>query len=286
MAMGGGGGAWKVAFADFMTAMMALFLVLWISAQDQKILIATSKYFQSPFSSPMTEHSGIMPFNKSSTSSSSSSESSESQSSSSSSSSASDSTKQIKLQFLNSVAADFTRMLNIDQVADQSPVDIQVTADGLRVTLFDRPKQPVFEGDTDKFTEFGENLMQSLSWMIERHHFRVVIDGHTRAGMKWTQPDQSSWELSTARANSTRRRLVHYAVSPEQIDRVTGYGDTVPLDGEKPDSIANHRVALSLSMKTKKEEAAEIAEAKAAEKKNSKPKSDKPEPRILFIPAK
>ena len=53
--MAGHGGAWKVAFADFMTAMMALFLVLWISAQDQKILIATSKYFRSPFSSPMTE---------------------------------------------------------------------------------------------------------------------------------------------------------------------------------------------------------------------------------------
>ena len=68
--MAGHGGAWKVAFADFMTAMMALFLVLWISAQDQKILIATSKYFRSPFSSPMTEHSGVMPFNKDSTNSS------------------------------------------------------------------------------------------------------------------------------------------------------------------------------------------------------------------------
>src|SRR5580704_15006353 len=63
---GGGhhGGAWKVAYADFVTAMMALFMVLWISVQDHKILIATSRYFQSPFRSPMDDHSGIMPFNK------------------------------------------------------------------------------------------------------------------------------------------------------------------------------------------------------------------------------
>src|SRR5213592_4083857 len=57
------GGAWKVAYADFVTAMMALFMVLWISSQDEKILIATSKYFQNPFTSPLNASSGVMPFN-------------------------------------------------------------------------------------------------------------------------------------------------------------------------------------------------------------------------------
>src|SRR3984893_14858648 len=54
------GGAWKVAYADFVTAMMALFMVLWISAQDKEILIATSKYFQSPFKSPTDRSSGVL----------------------------------------------------------------------------------------------------------------------------------------------------------------------------------------------------------------------------------
>ena len=58
-----GGGAWKVAYADFVTAMMALFMVLWISAQDKEILIATSQYFQNPFRSPIDASSGVMPFN-------------------------------------------------------------------------------------------------------------------------------------------------------------------------------------------------------------------------------
>ena len=65
------GGAWKVAYADFVTAMMALFMVLWISSQNQKILISTAQYFQNPFRSPMDASSGVMPFNsnKSTTSS-------------------------------------------------------------------------------------------------------------------------------------------------------------------------------------------------------------------------
>src|SRR5271156_3727544 len=99
---GGGGGAWKVAYADFVTAMMALFMVLWISAQDKKILIATSHYFQSPFNSPLADHSGVMPFNKDSNDS-----STPKGEDSSGKQKSSDNDKKIQLQFLNSVAADF-----------------------------------------------------------------------------------------------------------------------------------------------------------------------------------
>lgn len=271
--MAGHGGAWKVAFADFMTAMMALFLVLWISAQDQKILIATSKYFRSPFSSPMMDHSGVMPFNKDSTNSSSSKDASDGMSKSS------DTSKQIQLQFLNSVAADFSRMLNLEQsTPDQNPLDLQVTSEGLRITLFDRPKQPVFVGDSAKFTEFGESLMQSLSWMIERNKFKVIIDGHTRAGLKLDRTDYSAWDLSADQANATRRMLVHYAVDPNQIERVAGFADTLPLAGEKPGSEANHRVTISLSMKDKRRDARrETPEATSqGSEKPAAPKSDKP----------
>ncbi len=247
--MAGHGGAWKVAFADFMTAMMALFLVLWISAQDQKILIATSRYFRNPFTSPLSDHSGVMPFNKDSTSSQSAKEDTTAAGKSS------DSSKQVQLQFLNSVAADFSRLINLDQQSDQNPLDLQVTSEGLRITLFDRPTRPIFVGDTAEFTEFGEGLMQSLSWMIERNHFKVIIDGHTRAGLQMPRAEYSAWDLSADLANATRRMLVHYAVDATQIERVAGYADTIPLPGEKPGSEANHRVTLSLSMKAKARDA-------------------------------
>ncbi len=243
-----GGGAWKVAYADFVTAMMALFMVLWISAQDKKILIATSRYFQSPFRSPLEEHSGIMPFNKEQSDGSKNDQPDENPQGSKKSS---DKAKQVELSFLNSVAADFARLLNLESDRDKKPVDLQVTSDGLRVTLFDRAKQPLFVGDTTEFTEWGRFMLQNLAWMIDRHKFHVTIDGHTRSNVATKADGYSMWELSSDRANAARRSLVKYAVDPSLIERVTGYADTKPVAGEKPDSDSNQRIAISLSLGVK-----------------------------------
>ncbi|MBI2516360.1 MAG: OmpA family protein [Opitutae bacterium] len=259
--MAGHGGAWKVAYADFVTAMMALFMVLWISAQDKKILIATSRYFQSPFSSPLSDHSGVMPFNKESNES---SNSKKDDSESAGREKPSDKNKQIELSFLNSVAADFYRLLHLDQNLDQKPIDIQVTSDGLRVTLFDRAKRPLFVDDTTQVSEWGTFVLQNLAWMIERHHFRVTIDGHTRAKLNFRNTEYSPWELSADRANAARRLLVYYAVAPDQIERVSGYGDTRPVQGEKPESESNQRITLALTLTSKTRD----AQKKVAEQKS------------------
>jgi chemotaxis protein MotB len=235
------GGAWKVAYADFVTAMMALFMVLWISAQDQKILIATSKYFQSPFKSPLEDHSGIMPFNKERNDSA-SNESDDVKPG------AGTSNRKIELSFLNSVAADFSRLVNLDKNPGDKNMDIQVTSDGLRITLFDRSKRPLFVNNTTEFTESGKFLVQNLAWLIDRHRFRVTIDGHTRSGLTLPEKNYTAWELSADRANAARRDLVRYAVDEKLIERVTGYADTHPLQDEKPDSEANQRITLSLTL--------------------------------------
>ncbi|MBI5688822.1 MAG: OmpA family protein [Verrucomicrobia bacterium] len=237
--MGGGGGAWKVAYADFVTAMMALFMVLWISAQDEKILIATSRYFQNPFHSPMNATSGVLPFNSNKTS--------QSEGKETGTEKEQDRGKQIEMTFLNSVAADFYRLLHLDESFKDKPIDIQVTSEGMKITLFDRPGRRLFVEDTPEFTEWGKFVLQSLAWTIDRHGMRVIIDGHTRTGMK-TRDDYGAWELSADRANAARRRLVHYAVPPELIERVTGFADTKPLQGEKPDSDSNQRITLSLAL--------------------------------------
>ncbi len=238
--MAGKGGAWKVAYADFVTAMMALFMVLWICSQDKEVLIATSKYFQNPFNSPMDATSGVLPFesNKPSTSS---GESSGNQSQDSSN-------RSVDLQFLNSVAKDFFRMMQLDEDLADKPIDIQVTSDGLRVNLFDRARKPLFQPNSAEFTEWGRFCMQSLAWMIDRNKFHVVIEGHTRAGLELPSPDYTVWELSADRANASRRALTHYAVDDAQIDRVTGYAATRPLPDQAPDSEGNQRVTLSLSV--------------------------------------
>lgn len=252
MAAGGGGGAWKVAYADFVTAMMALFMVLWISAQDKKILIATSKYFQNPFSSPMEDHSGIMPFNKDNQQQT-SSEDAKKDDSQSGKEQTQNKDKQIQLTFLNSVAADFYRLLHLDENLEQKPIDVQVTSDGLRLTLFDRAKHPLFDGDSSELTEWGRFVLQSIAWTIDRHQFRVTIDGHTRRGLDLKKEDYGAWELSSDRANAARRLLVHYAVDATLIERVTGYADTKPLPDQPPTSEANQRITLSLTLTAKRE---------------------------------
>jgi chemotaxis protein MotB len=240
------GGAWKVAFADFMTAMMALFLVLWISAQDKKILVATARYFQNPFNSPMKNTSGIMPYdtNKPSQPHGTDSGADEPQTSK----------RNVDLQYLNALSKDFFRLLNLDEDMGEKPVDIQVTSDGLRITLYDRSKRPLFADKTAELTEWGRFVMQSLAWMIDRQKFRVVIEGHTRHGLVLPTPEYTIWELSADRANSARRALTLYAVDPTRVERVTGYADTRPIPFQAPDSEANQRVTLSLTMGTRMKE--------------------------------
>jgi chemotaxis protein MotB len=247
--MAGKGGAWKVAYADFVTAMMALFMVLWICSQDKEVLIATSQYFQNPFNSPMEASAGVMPFDSNKASKSDGSGEGDKE----------DSSNAVNLQFLNSIAKDFFRMMQLDEDLADKPIDIQVTSDGLRVNLFDRARRPLFQPNTAEFTEWGRFCMQSLAWMIDRNRFHVVIEGHTRPGLDLPKPEYTPWELSADRANASRRALTHYAVDDKQIDRVTGYAATRPLPDQKADSESNQRVTLSLTVGRPKVKDAEAA---------------------------
>ncbi len=241
--MAGKGGAWKVAFADFMTAMMAFFLVMWLSAQDKEILVATSKYFQNPFTSPHENKSGILDFEASKPSNRQSSQNADTNNPANSTSAQS-----IDLQFLNSVAKDVYRLLNLDDALADKPIEVQVTSDGLRIVVYDRAQQPLFEDRTARFTTWGDFVMQGMAWMIERHGFHVVVEGHTRSGLVLDDPDYTAWELSADRANSARRALVRYAVPENLVERVTGYAATRPVPLLDPAAEGNQRVTLSLRL--------------------------------------
>ncbi len=234
------GGAWKVAYADFVTAMMALFMVLWISAQDQKILLATSRYFQTPFNSPVDATSGILPFDTNRPSQSKGEDSGQEM--------GGNDMKDLNLQYLNSVAQDFFKLLRVDEDLGEKPIDIQVSSDGLRVTLYDRARRPLFRENTAEFTEWGRFVMQSLAWLIDRHQFHVVIEGHTRRGLELPTEAYTAWELSADRANAARRSLTFYAIDNGLVERVTGFADTRPVPFQPAESEGNQRVTLSLTV--------------------------------------
>jgi chemotaxis protein MotB len=228
------GGAWKVAYADFVTAMMALFMVLWISAQDKQILIATSNYFKQPFNALTKSSIGVMKTENGGSSGKNKSK---------------EKAAAANLSFLTALAKELNRMLNVSDVSREKPVDMEITSDGLKVTLYDRQSQPLFEKNSAKPTDWGVFVLQNLAWLAERNKLRVTIDGHTAAGMIPTSENYGPWELSADRANASRRLMEFYAVDPHRIERVTGYGETKPLPNLPADSESNQRITISLNVK-------------------------------------
>lgn len=225
------GGAWKVAYADFVTAMMALFMVLWICAQDKKILLATSKYFKQPFNAMTDASVGVMQGKNGG---------------SMGKDETRDTATAANLAFLNALASEMSRILNVKDAVEEKQADLQVTSDGLKITLYDRTKHAIFKPHSAEVTEWGNFILQNLAWVIDRNDLKIYIDGHA-ATQTVGDGEYGPWELTVDRANAARRLLVKYAVNPKKIERVTGFADTKPLPNTAADSSANERITLSLS---------------------------------------
>jgi len=228
------GGAWKVAYADFVTAMMALFMVLWICAQDKKILLATSKYFKKPFNAITDKSVGVL------------------QGKDGASKGKDDSIESATaaaLAFMQALATELSRMINLKDVQEEKAVEIHVTSDALKITLFDRTKHAVFKPGSAEVTDWGRLVMQNLAWTIERNKLKVYLDGHasTASLPGGGTADYGPWELTADRANAARRLLVKYAVDPKMIERVSGFADTKPGLKSAGDSPGNERITISLS---------------------------------------
>ena len=211
---------------------MALFMVLWISGQNVEIRKATSKFFQDPYNAFPERSSGLM---------------SAQVAGARNDESHTDPTAPANMGFLQAIAKELYRLVNVEEKQDEKTIDIQITSDGLRINLYNRAAKPVFVKDSAEFTEWGKFVIQTVAWLIDRYDFKVYIDGHTPAGREEVRKDYGSWELSADRANASRRALEHYAVNPKLIERVSGFGDTVPLPNTPPEADSNERMTISLS---------------------------------------
>lgn len=228
------GGSWKVAYADFVTAMMALFMVLWLSSQDEKIKEAVARSFSNPFHTLTKQSAGIIP-NK------------DFQAVKSSKGSF-DSASAVELNMLRRLNEDLLASLQKHpDLDDDETVKLELTNEGLRVSIFDRNRKPVFEPDSAKFTEYGRWVFSTLAWQVARYpSFRVELEGHTERGFKGPRDDYGPWELTADRANTARRGLLEHGVKVPQISKVAGYADTQPVPRFDPEDEINRRVTLML----------------------------------------
>src|ERR1019366_8268638 len=219
------GGSWKVAYADFVTAMMALFLCLWLTSQDQKIKDAVERAFRNPFSSVTKESTGLIPNKEASTT--------YKQQGKFSSISA------IEMEAMHHLSEDLAKLFK-DQDAGQTAVKIDVTSEGLSINVFDRSQKPIFNPDTDVFTDYGAWVFNTLAWEIARYtHFRIELEGHTGV----------TTAAATERATAARRKILEGGVATAQICKVSGFADTVPMPDPAPADEANRRVTVLVKIK-------------------------------------
>ena len=230
----GGGGSWKVAYADFTTAMMALFMVLWLTSQDQKIKEAIERSFKQPFHSFDNKSSGLMP-----------NESVQQVKGSGNFSSVA----AVELLMLRKMNGDLLKTLEEDPTinAHKETFELKLTPDGVRLTIFNRPKKPIFQQDSAEFTPAGAMLIGNLAYTVDKYpNFGLEIEGHTNVVLDEKGKPTDSWKLSVDRAYVTRSEFVRLKVPRGNITKVSGFGDSKPLENYSPESEFQNRVDIMI----------------------------------------
>lgn len=230
------GGAWKVAYADFTTGMMALFIVLWLTSQDQKIKEAIARSFKHPFMPVMKESTGLIP--------------SRQIQAEKNTSKNFDSASAVELNVLRRLNEDLLKSLKEkEEMNDDETVKLELTPEGLLISVFDKARRPIFEQDSAQFTKYGDWVFSTLGWQISRYtNFNIELEGHTEKGHVLNREDYTNWELTTDRANAARRKLLVHGVKPEQIRKVAGYADTKPMPNIPPEHESQRRVSVMLKV--------------------------------------
>jgi chemotaxis protein MotB len=222
------GGAWKVAYADFVTALMALFIVLWMMGSSAKVKSSVGGYFKDPKEFARTAASR------------------------SAANSAGenvvlrDNMDEIRKQLEAAIAAlpEFAKL--------RDHVKFSVTAEGLRIDLLETDQGMFFVSGSTEPSPAGQALLRVLAKEMSQLPNRLAIEGHTDAKpFRNASPaaGYSNWELATDRANAARRLLHGYGVRPEQVVEVRGFADQRPYNAKDPFDSKNRRVSVVVRFK-------------------------------------
>jgi chemotaxis protein MotB len=215
------GGAWKVAYADFVTALMSLFIVLWLMTSSREVQQAVSSYFRSPrghetLTGTAQAGSGhsvtIRPDN------------------------VSDLKKRLEQALQDHPA--------LRKLAPH--IQFTVTGEGLRIEIMENFGGVFFENASPQPTSGGLALFQMLAREIARLPNHLVLEGHTDSKpFRGGAGGYGNWELSFERANMTRRVMLEHGVRPDQIAEIRGYADRKPITPDSAEA-RNRRISIVL----------------------------------------
>jgi chemotaxis protein MotB len=231
------GGGWKVAYADFVTSMMALFLVLWLVGSDTETKLAVQRYFRGEITQQgkngTQEYAKPEPFQNQ----------------------IHDKVSKdlVEEQNMKRELEKLREQLNNSSQAGDDLIRYEFIADGVRITVIDSSSKPFFEPGTAKLTFYGEWVLKTTAWYLDRFPFMVEVEGHTQKGAEAasaTSPQGEGWDLSTSRAIAARSVLESSGLDANRFWRVIGYSDRIPLDGTKPEAKENRRITIVARLKS------------------------------------
>jgi chemotaxis protein MotB len=213
------GGAWKVAYADFVTAMMSLFIVLWLMNSTPQVKKAIAGYFNDPKSSGKETGTATLGAGES---------------------------VSIDRQNVEKLKEEIQKaILKQEDLAKLSKqVEITVTSEGLKIELIEDPGGTFFESGSPDLTDNGVKLLDMLAAQIRTLPNHLLIEGHTDAQPYSSDRGYTNWELSSDRANSARRLLQQGGVGGPQISQVRGYADQQLRLPDKPLDPSNRRISI------------------------------------------
>ncbi|MGQ7262341.1 flagellar motor protein MotB [Vreelandella sp. V005] len=240
------GGAWKIALADFMTALMAFFLVLWLlSVSSEETRRGVAEYFSTPLVTAMTggDRSGstsVIPGGGPDPTH-----------------SDGERARIDTLQRTRPSAEDRRRLINvqerIERAIERDPelrqlrnqMRFDLTREGLRIQLLDTDQRPMFELGSDQVVPYMRSLLRTIAPLLNELPNELSISGHTDSvPYAGGYRGYSNWELSNDRANASRRELIAGGFDPDQLLRVSGFADRVLLPETEPTDPINRRIEL------------------------------------------
>jgi chemotaxis protein MotB len=213
------GGAWKVAYADFVTAMMALFIVLWLMNSSKQVQEAVGGYFKDPTGTSKKVGSNMLGGGENFTLS-------------------RDNMPKLKEQLQTTVRqmADFEKI--------KSHIEMTVTGEGLRIELSESANGTFFDTGSTKLKPDGAELLITLAQELGSLPNKLSMEGHTDSQPYAPSATYGNWELSADRANAARRVMQAHGIRADQVTQVRGFADQHLRRPEAPLDPANRRISL------------------------------------------
>jgi len=261
------GGAWKIAYADFVTAMMAFFLLMWLlgstSEGDKK---GISDYFQSPLKVAMQGGAGAGASNSiitgggndltQSAGQSKRSDGDEKKAAKSAKEQAKAERAKKDAQQLAALSAKIASVIsNSEKLAEfSSQIKLQITPDGLQIQIVDDQKRPMFDSGSAVVKPYMRDILREIGIALLDVDNKISLDGHTdRQNYGNAARGYSNWELSADRANSSRRELMAAGMPEGKLARVVGMASSVPLEPKDPLAPSNRRITILVMTKDAEE---------------------------------